>query len=60
ERLAGHAPGDSVEFIVRRLGEPRRLTVTLGSREVPVYRLTEVEEPSDAQLAVRRLWRQDG
>jgi predicted metalloprotease with PDZ domain len=60
ERLAGQAPGDAIEFVVWRLGESRSVTVKLGTRPVPVYRLIEVDEPSDAQLAVRRRWRQGG
>jgi hypothetical protein len=30
----------------------------VDERTVPVYRMVEVEQPTDLQLAVRRRWRQ--
>ncbi|UCC71765.1 MAG: M61 family metallopeptidase [Gemmatimonadota bacterium] len=51
-------PGQSAEFTVSRYGENQTVRVTLGERSVPVYRLTEVDEPTEVQLAVRRIWRQ--
>jgi predicted metalloprotease with PDZ domain len=57
-RLAGYEPGQQVEFLVSRFGEPRRIRVTLGVRSAPVYELVEVDGPTELQLAVRRRWRQ--
>jgi len=56
--LTQYRPGQQVEFVVSRFGQDRTINVTLGQREVPVYRMVEVEEPTDLQLAVRRRWRQ--
>jgi predicted metalloprotease with PDZ domain len=58
ERLARFSPGQEVEFLVSRLGQNKTIKMTLGSRPVPVYRLDEVEHPTDVQLAVRRRWLQ--
>ncbi len=48
--LRSYSPGATVEFRVARFGSERSIHVTLGARSVPVYRLEEVEEPSDLQL----------
>jgi predicted metalloprotease with PDZ domain len=58
QAIAGHGPGDTLDFRVLRLGEERAITLTLGERTVPAYRLAEVESPTALQLAVRRRWRQ--
>jgi predicted metalloprotease with PDZ domain len=58
EVLGRSGPGTELELLVSRMGQERTITLTLGSRSVPVYRLAEVEDPTDVQLAVRRLWRQ--
>ncbi len=55
--LRRYGPGAKVEFLVSRFGRERSIPVTLGVRKVPVYRLDELENPSDLQLAVRRRWR---
>ncbi len=55
--LRRYGPGATVEFRVARFGGERLIPVTLGARNVPVYRLEEIENPSDLQLAVRRRWR---
>ncbi|NIN72755.1 MAG: PDZ domain-containing protein [Gemmatimonadetes bacterium] len=58
EVLARSSPGTKLELLVLRMGRERTITLTLGSRSVPVYSLVEVEDPTDVQLAVRSRWRQ--
>jgi predicted metalloprotease with PDZ domain len=53
-------PGETVDFVVSRFGQQVTIPVTLGERSVPVYRLEEVASPTERQLAVRRVWRQEG
>jgi predicted metalloprotease with PDZ domain len=53
-------PGETVDFVVSRFGRQVTIPVTLGVRSVPVYRLEEVASPTERQLAVRRVWRQEG
>jgi predicted metalloprotease with PDZ domain len=53
-------PGQTVNFVISRFGQQMAIPVTLGERSVPVYRLEEVASPTERQLAVRRLWRQQG
>lgn len=53
-------PGQAVDFVVSRFGQQLTIPVTLGERSVPVYRLEEVASPTEHQLAVRRVWRQEG
>ncbi|HEX9730017.1 MAG TPA: PDZ domain-containing protein [Gemmatimonadales bacterium] len=52
-------PGQTIDFVITRFGRPQTIPVTLGTRPVPVYRLDEGASPSERQLAVRRLWRQE-
>ncbi len=52
------APGQEIELDVWRLGQAKTIKMTLGARPVPTYRLLEVDEPTAAQLAVRRVWRE--
>ncbi len=58
EAISGYGPGREVELLISRHGKERLLAMTLGQRSVPVYEIVEVEEPSEDQLAVRRVWRQ--
>ncbi len=58
EVLARSSAGTELELLVSRMGQERTITLTLGSRSVPVYSLVEVADPTDVQLAVRRRWRQ--
>jgi predicted metalloprotease with PDZ domain len=53
-------PGETVDFVISRFGQDMTVPVTLGERNVPVYRLEEVASPTVGQLAVRRVWRQGG
>ena len=55
--LNRYGPGREIEFRVLRFGGERRISVTLGRRSLPVYRLVEIESPTESQLAVRRRWR---
>jgi predicted metalloprotease with PDZ domain len=56
--LARSSAGQELDLLVSRMGQERTITLTLGSRSVPVYSLVEVDDPTDVQLAVRRRWRQ--
>ncbi len=56
-RLSPQRPGQTVELTVSRFGRQRTITVRLGERS-PIYKVVELDEPSEAQLAVRRRWRQ--
>jgi predicted metalloprotease with PDZ domain len=58
EILGRSGPGRELELLVSRMGQERTITLKLGSRPVPFYRLVEVEDPTEVQLAVRRRWRQ--
>lgn len=58
EILGRSGPGQELELLVSRMGQEINITLTLGSRSVPVYSLVEVDDPTDVQLAVRRRWRQ--
>ncbi|MGD2218061.1 MAG: PDZ domain-containing protein [Gemmatimonadales bacterium] len=58
ELLGRSRPGQVLELLVSRMGQEKTVELTLGSRPVPVYRLVEVEDPTEVQLAVRRRWRQ--
>ncbi len=55
--LRQHRPGETVAVLVSRFGQEKTLSVTLGVRAWPLYRLDESEQPSERQLAVRRRWR---
>ena len=57
--LSKTRPGQTVQFVVSRFGRQITIPVTLGERS-PVYRLEEVASPTQRQLAVRRVWRQEG
>jgi predicted metalloprotease with PDZ domain len=56
--MRAFGPGEQVELLVSQFGHNETITMTLGSRSVPVYRLVEVDEPTDVQLAVRGRWLQ--
>ncbi len=56
--LGRSGPGTELDLLVSRMGQQIPIKLTLGSRSVPVYRLDQVEDPTDVQLAVRRRWRQ--
>jgi predicted metalloprotease with PDZ domain len=58
EVLRQHAPGDTIHVRVSRFGQEKTIAVTLGVRDTPVYRVVEIEYPSDEQLAVRKRWRE--
>ncbi|UCC84315.1 MAG: M61 family metallopeptidase [Gemmatimonadota bacterium] len=58
ELLGRSSPGQGLELLVSRMGQEKSITLTLGSRSVPVYSLVEADDPTDVQLAVRRRWRQ--
>jgi predicted metalloprotease with PDZ domain len=50
-------PGETAQIQVSRYGQELTLSVTLGVRAWPLYRLDEADTPSETQLAVRRRWR---
>ena len=56
--LKPHEPGEQVEFLIERHGKVRTVEVTLDERPVPIYKIEEMEEPSEEQLAVRARWLQ--
>lgn len=58
QSLTRYHPGQEVEFLVSRYGEPQTIPVTLGTQSTPIYDLTEVPDPTQAQLAVRLRWRE--
>lgn len=58
DALHRHRPGEIAEITVSRYGQRKVLPVKLGVRAVPLYRLIEIEAPSERQLAVRRRWRE--
>jgi predicted metalloprotease with PDZ domain len=58
QSLTRYRPGEQVEFLVSRYGEPRTIPVTLGTQSTPIYSLTEIANPTQAQLAVRLRWRE--
>lgn len=55
--LRQHRPGQDIDVLVSRFGQEKELSVTLGVRTWPLYRLEELDQPSEHQLAVRRRWR---
>ena len=57
--LKPHEPGEQVEFLIERHGKVKTVKVTLDERPVPIYKIEEMEEPSEAQLAVRARWLQE-
>ncbi|NIR43566.1 MAG: M61 family metallopeptidase [Gemmatimonadetes bacterium] len=58
--LARYRPDDRIEFTISRFGARSIVHVTLGIVPTPVYRLIEVADPTEDQLAVREVWRQLG
>jgi len=56
--MRAFGPGEQVELLVSQFGHNETITMTLGSRSVPVFRLVEVDEPTAVQLAVRGRWLQ--
>ena len=51
-----YGPSDTLEILISRHGKIRTMEVTLGERPYREYKLEEVEEPSEAQTAVREKW----
>jgi predicted metalloprotease with PDZ domain len=49
-------PGDEVTFVVGRSGLVKEIQVTLEEYPVPIYKIVDVERPTDLQLKIRKKW----
>ncbi len=53
------SPGDEAMFIVGRQGRVEEIRVSMEKHPVPIYKVVEVDPPTDLQLGIRKkLFRQ--